>query len=275
MGDLNEVASTFRVIAVDADPAHDKFSAAELSTLKAGGRNIVLGILNVGFCDRDQSYWRIASEGILPCAANLHAQIGERVDRPRQVWMDLEDPEYLRLLGEYVAPRLVRAGVDGFLLDGFDLLDHGIDDDAACDKDCVAGGLAFLAALRSEFPDLIFVMQGGLSRPVREGHVERVHEDHVQRTRVATLIDGIVGEQVYTPTYNAQKEADLLAWKALGLKINGHPLAIITQDYVKSCDDHAWAQMVWTASHSHGFSPAVGEPPVNRPRICRWSSAPP
>lgn len=274
MGDLNKVASNFRIIAVDADPAHEKFSAKDLATLRAGGRNIVLGILNVGFCDRDQSYWRIASEGILPCAANLHTQIGERADRPRQVWMDLEDPEYQRLLGEYVAPRLARAGVDGFLLDGFELLDHGMDDDAPCDKNCVAGGLAFLASLRGEFPDLIFVLQGGLSRRVREGHVDRIQEEHVERTRIASLLDGIVGEQVYSPSYNAQKEAELLAWKALGLKSNGQPLAIITQDYVKSCDDTAWAQMIWNASRSHGFAPAIGAPPVNRPRVCHWTFGP-
>jgi cysteinyl-tRNA synthetase len=101
-----------------------------------------------------------------------------------------------------------------------------------------------------------------------------VHDEYVERTRVASLIDGIVGEQVYTPSYNAPKEADLLAWKALGLKINGLPLAILTQDYVKSCDDTAWAQMVWNASRSHGFSPAIGEPPVNRPRICHWNFGP-
>jgi cysteinyl-tRNA synthetase len=270
MGDLSQIASRFRLIAVDADPAQGKFSPTQVHALKAGGRNIVLGILNVGFCDRDQTYWRTASDGLLPCAANLHAQIGERSDRPRQVWMDLEDFEYQRLLGEYVAPRLARAGVDGFLLDGFDLLDHGVDDDAPCDKACVAGGLALLASLREEFPRLIFVIEGGLSKWVREGRVEKASDDHVEKLRVTSLIDGIVGEQIYTPSYNPRKEAELLAWKALGIRIGGVPLAVLTQDYVKSCDDVEWAQMVWSAVRSHGFSPAVGEPPVNRPRVCLW-----
>ena len=45
--------------------------------------NIVLGILNVGFCDRDQSYWRRASDGFMPCVSRLEAQIGERAGHPR------------------------------------------------------------------------------------------------------------------------------------------------------------------------------------------------
>jgi cysteinyl-tRNA synthetase len=262
MGDLNHVAANFRVIAVDADPLHDKFSRADIATLRAGGRNIVLGILNVGFCDRDQSYWRRASDGFMPCVSRLEAQIGERAGHPRQVWMDLEDIEYQRLIGEYIAPRLYRAGVDGFLLDGLELLDHAPDDDAGCDDDCFDGGIALLAGLRQEFPDLVFLMQGGLTRRVRGARVGH--------KRVASLIDGIIGEEVYTPSYNADKENDLLAWKSMGLTVNGLPLAVITQDYVDSCKDSAWASMVARASRAHGFSPAVGLSPVKRAQVCDW-----
>jgi cysteinyl-tRNA synthetase len=274
MGDLAQVAADYRLIAVEAEPTQGKFSVQEVSTLQANGRNLVLGIIDVGFCDRDESYWRTASDGWLPCVANLHAQIGERAGRPRQVWMDLEDKEYQHLLGEYVAPRVARTGVDGFLLEGFDLLDHGPDDDAPCDSDCVAGGLAFLASLREEFPSLTFVIQGGLSRNVRAAHVDRIHEDRIESLPVSSLIDGIVAEGVYTPAYDAKKEAALLAWKALDLKVAGHPFAIITEDYVKSCDDVAWAELVWKASRSHGFTPGVGLSPIYRPRVCHWGFGP-
>ena len=261
-----QIASTFRLIAVDADPAHQKFSRNDLATLRAGGRNIILGILNVGFCDRDQSYWSRASEGLLPCAANRGAQLGERAGRPRQVWMDVEDFEYQRLIGEYEAPRLARAGVDGFLLDGLELLDHGPDDDVPCDNDCITGGLALLAGLRKEFPDLVFVMQGGLSRTVREARVEK--------KEASFLVDGVIGEEVYSPAYNPQKEADLVAWKAISSQSRHPPLAVITQDYVNSCADVDQAALSFKASRSHGFSPAVGLPPINRPIVCRWNFGP-
>lgn len=264
MGDLGEIAATFRVIAVDADPANHKFTRQDLATLRDGGRNIVLGFLNVGFCDRSQASWSTASEGVLPCVGNLGAQIGEREGRPQQVWMDPEDYEYQRLLGEYVAPRLVAAGVDGFLLDGLDLLDHGEENDIPCDKDCVAGGVALLAGLRKEFPNLVFVMQGGLSWLVRGAHVGRTH--------VVAMVDGVVGEEVYTPTYDPAKEADLLEWKAAGKKAAGDgAFAVFTLDYVNSCKDRAWAESIYRASRSHGFSPAIGTSPISRSRICRWT----
>ncbi|MCU1280392.1 MAG: hypothetical protein JWM53_3938, partial [bacterium] len=40
MGDLNRVASTFRVINLDADPGGGgNFTTAQIATLKAGGQN--------------------------------------------------------------------------------------------------------------------------------------------------------------------------------------------------------------------------------------------
>lgn len=269
LGDLNQVASTFRVIAVDADPRDSKFSRQDVATLRSGGRNIVLGFLNVGFCDRTEACWSSAPDGLLSCVHNLAAQIGERTGRPQQVWMDLEDEEYQHLIAEFVAPEIEKAGVDGFLLDGMDILDHGPDDDEApCDKDCVDGGLSLLAGLRKEFPNMIMVMQGGLSPNIRKGRAKRMDGEHVEEIRVSSLIDGVVGEEVYTPSYNAGKEAALLAWQATGTKQPGHPLAVFTQDYVKSCRDLEWARLVYRASTSHGFSPAIGLSPVSRGPAC-------
>jgi cysteinyl-tRNA synthetase len=271
MGDLAAVASTFRVIAVDADPADGKFSRRDVTALRAGGRNVVLGILNVGFCDRTAMIWSVAPDGLLPCVSNLSAQIGERSGRPQQVWMDLEDEEYQRLIGEYEAPQLQKAGVDGFLLEGLDLLDHGPDDlEAPCDQDCVEGGLTLLAALRTEFPRMTFVMQGGLSPAIRKGHAKRANGEHVEEIRVSSLIDGVLGEEIYTPNYNPGKEAALLAWKAMGARWSGHPLPIFTQDYVKTCRDVDWARLVYRASSSHGFHPGIGLSPVSRGPICRF-----
>jgi len=264
MGDLAAAAARFRVIAVDADPANRKFTPADLAVLRAGGRNVLLGFLNIGYCDREQIYWRSAPDGILPCVANMPAQISERSGRPQQIWMDLEDQEYQRLIGEYEAPRLAELGVDGFLLNGLDLLDHGPDDDEApCDQDCLEGGLTLLKALRLEFPTLIFIMQGGLSPNVRGNGL-------LGQIRTVQLFDGIVGEQVYTPTYDPAKEAELATWKRLGTKLVGPSFAAFTQDYVGACADVNWARSVHRASAAHGFSPAVGLSPVSRGRLCNW-----
>ena len=266
IGDLAKVASTFRLIAVDADPDGRGMSRADLATLRAGGRNIVLGFLNIGFCDRGQSIWLSAPDGLLPCFADPVAHIGKRDGRPNQMWMDPANEEYQRLIVEYVAPRLRDAGVDGFMLDGLDLLDHGPDDDAPCDGDCVGGGLMLLARLRRRFPDMIFLMQGGISRTIREARIGTVP--------VTSLLDGISAEETYAPSYDAEKEADLLAWKALGLSVNGHPFMIGTQDYVDGCDNTTTARAAYQASRSHQFSPAIGPSPVSRPRVCYWNFGP-
>lgn len=261
MGDVGQVSSTYRLIAVDADPGAQSFTAHDLATLQARGRNLVLGILDVGFCDRRSRQWSSAPDGYLPCVANLSAQIGERRDHPQEVWMSPEDYEYQRLIVEDVAPRIALTGVDGFLLDGLELLDHGDEDvEAPCDADCQAGALVLLEALRREFPNLVFLAQGGLSRT-------RVL---LGRGRAARLLDGVIGEGVYAPSYSAAKEAELVAWQAMGLTVNGRPFAVITQDYVKSCDDVAWAQSAYEASRSHGFVPAVGLAYSSRPRVCPW-----
>jgi cysteinyl-tRNA synthetase, unknown class len=273
LGNLDEIAAIFRVIAIDASPRNDKFTRDDVRRLSADGRNVVLGILSVGFCDRTETYWSSAPDGLLPCVANLQAQIGERDGRPQEVWMDLEDEEYQHLIGEYEAPEIERAGVDGFLLDGLEILDHGPDDpEAPCDRDCVDGGLSLLAALRTEFPKLVFVIQGGLSPAIMHARAKHVSGDHVEEILFTSLIDGVVGEEVYAPRYDAGKEAALDAWKVMGSKMAGRRLGIFTQDYVGSCNDVDWARNIAQASRSHGFIPSVGLSPVSRRPACRWGA---
>jgi cysteinyl-tRNA synthetase len=265
MGDLRQVAASYQIIAVDADPSSGRFSREDLAILHGGGRNAVLGFVDIGFCDRTRGHWATAPEGLLPCVANLQAQIAARNDRPQQTWMDPEDVEYQRLIGEYVAPRVASSGVDGFLLGGLDLLDHGPEDDVPCDQDCVAGGLGIVAGLRKEFPDLIFVMEGGLSWIVRGARVGHTH--------LASMIDGVVGEGIYAPTFQPGREADLLEWKLDGEKVASaehRAFAVFTEDYVNSCQDVAGARAIWQSSRARGFSPSVGMSPISRGKLCRF-----
>jgi cysteinyl-tRNA synthetase, unknown class len=263
MGNLAEVAAGYQLIAVDADPANLRFSPQDIETLRSGGRNTVLGILNVGFCDRGQVYWSRAADGYLPCAANQSAQLGERSGRPQHMWMALDDVEHQRFIVEDVAQRIAQTGVDGFLVDGYELLDHDDpEDDAPCDASCVAGGLDLLAALRKTYPKMVIVMDGGLSKRVRKTLVSAYS---------GRLLDGVVGEEIYTPSFDAQKQADLLAWQALGRKLGGHAFVVVTQDYVGTCADVDWARSIYEASRSHGFTPAIGPSPRKRAAVCRWT----
>jgi cysteinyl-tRNA synthetase len=273
LGDLREVASKFRIIAVDANPLDGRFTPGQLRTLKADGRNVLLGIVDVGYCDRTKSSWWTAPEGLVACVQNFAGQIAERSARPQQVWMDVSNVDHQDLVIEHQAQQTERAGVDGFLVDGLELLDHGPDDsEAPCDEDCVAGGLTLLASLQNHFPRMLVVIQGGLTPKVIYGRAKRSDGDEGGGdVPVNYLVDGVVGEQVYTPSYNAGKEAALRAWKAVGARRPRKPIAIFTQDYVKDCSDAEWARMINRASRAQGFIPSIGLPPVNRGHACAWS----
>src|SRR5512138_513420 len=87
MGDLQRVATTFRLINIDADPNSGNFTPAQIRALKAGGRNTVISYLNIGSCERTRSYWSQAPAGLIPCGRNRTGQIGPYRGFPDEVWM--------------------------------------------------------------------------------------------------------------------------------------------------------------------------------------------
>src|SRR3954468_7122614 len=76
MGDLEQVAATFRLINIDADPDTGNFTPEQIRILRAGGRNTVLSYLNLGSCERPRRYFRRAPSGLVPCSANRAARLG-------------------------------------------------------------------------------------------------------------------------------------------------------------------------------------------------------
>src|SRR5262249_46449760 len=70
MLDLGKVASTFRVINIDADPDGANFTKAQIQTLKAGGQNRVISYLNVGSCEDFRSYWDTDPPGHKSCKSS-------------------------------------------------------------------------------------------------------------------------------------------------------------------------------------------------------------
>ncbi len=263
MGDLRRVAAAFRLINIDADPGSGNFSRAEIAILRAGGRNTVVSYLNVGACEQDRSYWHAAPPGLVPCGANSAAQRGVYRRFEKELWMSPGDPDYRRLLLEHVAPRLAATGVDGFFLDNLEIAEHGAHDkEAPCDTKCREGALMVVAELRHRFPDLILIMQNATSRVTRAAQVGGVS--------YPSLLDGVSREETYAPRYDRDAEADLLAWKALGLAPNGRPFSITTEDYVGGCGELARARKVFNKSRGRGFSPYVTISSADQDTVCYW-----
>jgi cysteinyl-tRNA synthetase len=255
MGDLQRVATTFRLINIDADPDSGNFTPAQIRALKAGGRNTVISYLNIGSCERTRRYWSQAPAGLIPCGRNRAGPIGPYP----------ANPDFQRLILEHVAPRLAEAGVDGFFLDNLEIVEHGATGDgtgAPCSRDCAAGALALVARLRRVFPEFVFIMQNATSAATRDAVVDGVP--------FPNLLDGVSREEVYAPRYDRAAEAELLAWKDLPPSATGAPLSITTLDYVGNCSDRRRAQRAYTRSRSNGFSPYVTISSANQNTVCHW-----
>jgi cysteinyl-tRNA synthetase, unknown class len=263
MGDLAKVASTFRVINIDADPTQGNFSPAQIATLKAGGRNTVISYMDVGSCEQFRSYWTDAP-GFVACGANEAAKLGPYAGYPDETWMDPSHPDYQKLIVDFVAPRLVAQGVDGFYLDNLELLEHDPEeDDGPCSAACRQGGLDLVRKLREKFPDLLLVMQNGTSDITRLGTTGGIE--------YRRLLDGIAHEEVYAPETDARAEAELLAWKSLDLESReGRPFTILVEDYVGDCGNRSAATTAIDRSLAKGFSPYVSDESGGQKVVCYW-----
>jgi cysteinyl-tRNA synthetase len=256
MGDLSKVASTFRVINIDADPDAANFTDPQIAQLRGGGQNRVISYLDVGSCENYRSYWTSAP-GYVSCNDNTAAKIGPYGGYPNETWMNVGNTDYQSLIVDYVAPRLIARGVDGFFLDNLEIVEHGTGTtDGPCDSACSQGGLDLVRKLREKFPDKLIVMQNATSDVTRLGTTGGV--------AFPSLLDGISHEEVFAPTPDPTAEQQMLAWKSAGLTFIG------TEDYVGSCTATSAAMSVYMKSRADGFSPYATDASSMQMVVCYW-----
>lgn len=237
--DLNRAASTYRIMDIDLDPGTGNFTAANVAALKNNGQNKVLSYLNLGSCEHWRDYWSNVPSGFVSCSANTAAQAGAYQGYSDETWMNVGNADYQNLILNYVAPRLVAQGADGFYLDNLEIVEHGTStSNGPCDASCSQGGLDLVRKLRQKYPNLLIVMQNATSNVTRTGTTGGVP--------FASLLDGVAHEEVYKPTYDSGAEQELLNWKSMNLAPGGHPFWIATVDYVGSCSNTADASSAYT-----------------------------
>ena len=263
LGDLGKAAQAFRIINIDADPDIGNFTPAQIVQLKAGGRNRVISYLNLGSMESFRAYWTHVPAGFVPGRDNAAAHLGPYSGYPDETWMDLANSDYQNLLLNYVAPRLVAQGVDGFYFDNLELIEHGPNDsDGPCNAACRQGGLDLVRRLREKYPSLLFVMQNATSDITRLGTTGGVS--------FPSLLDGVAHEEVYAPQQDAQAEKELQAWRGMPLTPGGQPFWIGTEDYVGSCANTGAARAAYTASRAQGFSPYAADASAKQQGVCYW-----
>lgn len=262
--DLAQAAATFKLIVIDADPGTGTpaFSAAQIAALKANGAK-VLSYLNFGACEKSRTYWNTVPSGFVSCGANSAAQIS-KYQGYQEYWMNPANADYQNLIVNYVAPRLAATGVDGFMLDNFEIVGHGANSStAACDAACAQGGLDLVKQLRDRFPNLALVPNaapvqaisgttGGVSFP--------------------WLIDGVIAEQVFLPSTSTSVVQQLKSWQSTEQNLGRSGFFVGSLDYTSSCSAGSTAQTAWSAAQQAGFSPSVST--VSLDSICWWSFLP-
>jgi cysteinyl-tRNA synthetase len=260
---LSKVAASFRIINIDADPTVGAWTPAEIAELRAGGRNRVISYLNVGSCETYREYFKKVPPGFVPCGQNLRAQRGRYAGYPDEIWMDLSNPDYTKLIVDHVALRLARTGVDGFFLDNMEIVEHGDKtNNGPCGDRCRQGGLELIAALRKAFPDHLIVMQNATSDITRLGTTDSGPLPH--------LLDGISHEQVFAPERDVQALTELRAWAAMKLRPGGRSFFIGVEDYVGTCKNLKKAHATYVEVRRNGFSPYATDASAGQQQICYW-----
>ncbi|KDB07604.1 Hypothetical-related protein [Burkholderia sp. lig30] len=263
LGSLSKVANTFRIMDIDLDPDTGNFAPSDVVTLKNNGQNKVLSYLNLGSCEHWRGYWNQVPSGFVSCGANKAAQLGSYQGYSDETWMNVGNADYQNLIVNYVAPRLVAQGADGFYLDNLEIVEHGTStSNGPCDAACSQGGLDLVRKLRQKYPKMLIVMQNATSNVTRLGTTGGVP--------FSSLLDGVAHEEVYKPTYDSQAETELLNWKSMNLHPGGNPFWIATVDYVGTCSDTTDAWSAYSSSRSHGFSPYVSDASAGQGVVCYW-----
>jgi cysteinyl-tRNA synthetase len=265
--DFAKVASAFRVINIDADPANG-IGSAGIQTMRAGGQNRVISYMNVGACESFRDYYANKPPGFESCVSS-GALTTAYAGYPNEKWANLSNVAYRHLIVDFVAPRLAARGIDGFFLDNMEVVEHAANaTDGPCDTACVQGGLDLVWELRQRFPDMLIVMQNATSDTTRLGTTHGV--------AYPSLLDGVSHEEVYTTGADPGSRTEMLAWKAMNLMVNGRAFWLAAEDYVGSCSAQAKAaeQTIAQQATTDGLSSYVTDASAMQTTPCFWSDFP-
>jgi len=86
------------------------------------------------------------------------------------------------------------------------------------------------------------------------------------------VLDGISHEEVYTDGADATSRDEMLAWKALGLKVNGRPFWLAAEDYVGACaaESKPDALAIEARANADGLSSYVTDASGSQTAPCFW-----
>jgi cysteinyl-tRNA synthetase len=264
--DLDLVASTFRIVNIDADPDTGNFTDAELVKMQGGGKNKVISYLDIGSCENFRTYYKKAPAGHASCVSS-GALTSEYDGYPDEMWADLSNAAYQDLIVNYVAARLAARNVDGFFLDNLEVVEHGTKTkNGPCNAACSQGGLDLIWELRQKFPSKLIVMQNSTSAVTMKGKTHGVD--------YPSLLDGVSHEEVYSNGGDAQARREMLAWEGLNLTVAGQKFWLGVEDYAGACSaaKKPTAETYYAKAKSDGFNEYATDDSGKQLTPCYWST---
>jgi cysteinyl-tRNA synthetase, unknown class len=247
----------FRVFNFDADPGIGNVSPSTINYFKNNGQNKVLSYFNLGSQEKWRPYWNTAP-GFKPPSQLTQAHRGNYDGYPDEVWMDLGNLDYQNFLLNYVAPRLVAQGVDGFYFDNFEIVEHSPNDpNGRGSASLTQGGLDFIYKLRQKYPQLLFVMQNATSDVTRLGKTNGVD--------FPSLLNGVAHESVFYPSFDGEAFTQMKRWQSM---MTGKPFWLATSDYVGSSTTKA--RLGYDRAKAEGFAPFISDASSGQQTIRIW-----
>ena len=120
---------------------------------KAG--RILLAYISLGEAEDFRWYW--------PEVKGASWILDENPNWAGDHYVDPRSPEWRDLVVKRIAPRLLRKGYDGFMLDTLDTVDALLNNDPLAYEGAARGMVDIVKALREAYPDATIVANGGLS----------------------------------------------------------------------------------------------------------------
>lgn len=199
--------------------------------------------MSIGEISRNRWFWPLVQDKLWLLEENAEWPDSRRIDPRSREWSDL--------LVHTIAPALLAAGYDGFMLDNVDIgeyLENRDPDAYAGAKDAVA---ALIRRLRQAYPEAVIIANGGLETAAD----------------VADCLDAVVCESVFSRwranedgsfSYAEVSSQDRAWLRPRLLRLRGAGIPVLDLEYVDP-EDATARQRVSEAAKKAGYHPYLAE----------------
>lgn len=207
------------------------------------GNRVCVAYMSIGEVSKNRWFWPLVQDKPWLLDENSDWPDARRIDPRSKEWSDL--------LVNTIAPKLLAAGYDGFMLDNVDIGEYLESRDHAAYAGAKEAVVNTIKRLRKTFPKAVLIANGALETAVD----------------TADCLDAVIRESIFSRwianedgsfTYAEVSPQDQAWLRPRLLRIRGAGIPVLALEYVDSEDDAA-RQRVCTAAQKAGYYPYIAE----------------